>query len=155
MTIAWPDADIDPIARLRVLAAALPGAVVTERVIPAAPDAVWALAADLEHTVPRIQPHVVALTVTHRDGERLVADVRGHLGLRARMNVVLRPDWCWIASRFLVVGMAAAPHPEGTRFGWLQAVRFPAARAAAPFARTAIEAELERLAMLAGPAAQA
>ncbi|WP_166356187.1 hypothetical protein [Phytoactinopolyspora limicola] len=147
MNTPWPVADIDPVARLHILAAALPGAVVAERVIGVDPDQLWPLAADLEHTVPDIQPHVRSLRITDRSGDQLTADVRGRLGLRARMSVVLRPRWCWMQSRFLVIGMAAAPHPDGTRFGRLQVLRFPAPirMVVAPALRPALDAELGRL----------
>ncbi|NDL56918.1 hypothetical protein [Phytoactinopolyspora mesophila] len=148
MNTPWPVAEIDPVARLHILAAALPGAVVVEGVIGTEPDRLWSVAADLERTVPAIQPHVRSLRIADRGDDRLTADVRGHLGLRARMNIVLRPRWCWMQSRFLVVGMAAVPHPDGTRFGRLQALRFPAPvrRALPPAAvRLALKAELRRL----------
>jgi len=33
--------------------------------------------------------------------------------------------WCWMQSRFLLCGMAAAPDPGGTRFGFLGGIRAP------------------------------
>jgi hypothetical protein len=33
--------------------------------------------------------------------------------------VLIRPGWCWMQSRFLLRGIAAAPDPQGTRFGFL------------------------------------
>jgi hypothetical protein len=151
MNTPWPVAEIDPVARLHVLAAALPGAGVVERVIGIEPDRLWSVASDLERTVPAIQPHVRSLRVTDHDDDRLTANVQGRLGLRARMSVVLRPRWCWMQSRFLVVGMAAVPHPDGTRFGRLQALRFPAParKLAAPALAPALGAELRRLDELA------
>jgi hypothetical protein len=65
-------------------------------------------------------PQVIA------DGEeRLVMHARGYLGQRARFDVVIRPGWCWMQSRFLLCGMAAAPDPGGTRFGFLGGIRMP------------------------------
>jgi hypothetical protein len=39
--------------------------------------------------------------------------------------VVIRPGWCWMQSRFLLCGMAAAPDAGGTRFGFLGGIRAP------------------------------
>jgi hypothetical protein len=46
--------------------------------------------------------------------------------------VVLRPGWCWMQSRFLVGGMAAAPHPDGTSVAFLGGLRLPGMRALRP-----------------------
>jgi hypothetical protein len=47
----------------------------------------------------------------------------GRLGQRARFDVVLSPGWCWMRSRFLVGGIAAAPHPDGTSVAFVGGVR--------------------------------
>lgn len=52
--VALPD--IDPIDRLAILAAALPGAAVRQRRIAAGFDAVWQVIADLEHATPATNP---------------------------------------------------------------------------------------------------
>ena len=149
MTAQWPTAELDPIRRLRVLAAGIPGAVLVERVIPAPSDVVWALAEDIEHTVSRTQPHVTKVRITDRQGEHLVVDVRGHLGIRARMDAVMRPGWCVMQSRFLRVGMAAMSEDGGTRFGRLVALRLPGAALLSPLIDWLISrnlaAELRRL----------
>jgi hypothetical protein len=44
---------LDPVARLRIMAAAYPGCARVERVLDAPFDAVWAVAGDLEQGVPR------------------------------------------------------------------------------------------------------
>lgn len=56
--------------------------------------------------------------ITSARGERLTASARGRLGQRARFDVVLRPGWCVMQSRFLIGGMAAAPDGENTRFAF-------------------------------------
>lgn len=128
----WPVADLDPIRRLQVLAAAVPGAVVAERWIDATFERVWAVAADLERELPAYLPDVRALHITERNGERLEAYARGYAGLRARFDIVLRPGWCVMRSRFLLGAMAAVPDGEGTRFAFLGGVHMPAQRVAAP-----------------------
>ena len=104
--MTWPVADLDAIRRLRALAAAVPGAFVAETVLDAPFDQVWAVAADLEHELPAYLPDVRSFTITRRDGERLEAHALGYAGLRARFDIVLRPGWCVMRSRFLLGGMA-------------------------------------------------
>lgn len=135
--MSWPVADLDPIRRLRVLAAAVPGAVVAEATLDAPFEQAWAVAADLERELPRYLPDVRVFTITNRDGERLEARARGYAGLRARFDIVLRPGWCIMRSRFLLGGMAAVPDGDRTRFAFLGGVHIPAQRLATP-ALTAI-----------------
>lgn len=130
--MTWPVAEVDPIRRLRVLAAAVPGAVVTETTYDAPFAQVWSVAADLEHELPMYLPDVRTLQVTRRDGERLEAQARGYAGLRARFDIVLRPGWCVMRSRFLLGGMAAVPEGERTRFAFLGGVHVPGQRGLAP-----------------------
>jgi hypothetical protein len=66
------------------------------------------------------------------EGERLEAYARGYAGLRARFDIVLRPGWCVMRSRFLLGAMAAVPEGEATRFAFLAGAHVPAQRLAAP-----------------------
>jgi len=135
MTQDWPAADIDRIARLHVLAELTPGAVVVETVLPDTFDRVWTVASDLEAELPRYLPDVRSFTVTRDHGERLHAHARGYLGIRARFDVILRPGWCLMRSRFLLGAMAAEPMAGGTRFAFLGGFRFPGLRLFAPMIR--------------------
>jgi hypothetical protein len=130
--MTWPVADLDAIGRLRALAAAVPGAFVAETVIDAPFDQVWAVAADLERELPAYLPDVRSFTITRREGERLEARARGYAGLRARFDIVLRPGWCVMRSRFLLGAMAAVPEGQQTRFAFLGGAHIPAQKAAAP-----------------------
>jgi hypothetical protein len=130
--MSWPVAELDTIRRLRALAAAVPGAIVAETTLDAPFEQVWAVAADLEHELPAYLPDVRSFTITGRDGERLQAYARGYAGLRARFDIVLRPGWCVMRSRFLLGGLAAVPDGPRTRFAFLGGVHIPAQRAAAP-----------------------
>lgn len=130
--MSWPVAELDTIRRLRALAAAVPGAFVAETTLDAPFEQVWAVAADLEHELPAYLPDVRSFTITGRDGERLQAYARGYAGLRARFDIVLRPGWCVMRSRFLLGGLAAVPDGQRTRFAFLGGVHIPAQRAAAP-----------------------
>ncbi|THA48159.1 hypothetical protein [Streptomyces sp. A1136] len=124
---------IDTVARLRVMAAGVPGARVAERVLPAAPETVWAVMADLEGEFGRFQPDMRSLRVLRVRGDRVEALARSKYGLRAHFRGVLRPGWCWLQSRFLIIGMAAAPEPGGgTRVALTGGVRVPGRAAIVP-----------------------
>jgi len=121
----WPVADLDPLRKLRVMAAATPGTDMTELTIDAPPEAVWQVVSNLRVEMPRLVRDFRTVTVTPGSGDRLVMHARGYLGQRARFDVVIRPGWCWMQSRFLLCGMAAVPDPSGTRFGFLGGIRAP------------------------------
>lgn len=124
---------IDPVARLRIMAAAVPGARVVERVLPAPPEAVWAVMSDLEGEFGRFQPDMRSVRVLRVTGDRVEALARSKYGLRAHFRGVLRPGWCWLQSRFLIIGMAAAPEPDGgTRVALTGGVRVPGRAAIVP-----------------------
>lgn len=130
-------ADLDPIRRMRVLAAATPGVAYAEKLIPAPFDAVWDTASDLEHELPRMITDLRSFEIISARGERMTARARGRLGQHARFEVVLRPGWCVMESRFLVGGMAAASEPGGTRFAFLGGLRLPGIRLLGPLLRPA------------------
>ncbi len=153
MTQSWPTTDLDPIRRLQVMAAVTPGTVIAERVIAERLDRVWAVASDLEVELPHLIRDFRTVHVTAAAGDRLEVHARGHLGQRARFDVVLRPGWCWMQSRLLLGGMAAVPHPDGTRFAFLGGIRIPGVhiarplvdRAGAPIANSVLERLAQRV----------
>ncbi len=128
----WPRADLDQIRRLQIMAAVLPGTVLASAVIPEPFDRVWAVASDLEVELPHLIRDFRTAHITAAYGERLELRARGHLGQRARFDVVLRPGWCWMQSRLLLGGMAAIPDPDGTSFAFLVGIRLPGVRIARP-----------------------
>ncbi|TQF01203.1 hypothetical protein E6W39_01815 [Kitasatospora acidiphila] len=133
MTDNWMVAELDPIRRLRVLAATVPGALRHREVLlPAPVDRVWAVASDLERELPRLLTTVRSFRFTGGEGERLRAHAVGRFGQQADFEVVLRPGWCLMQSRFVVGAMAAVPEGEGTRFATLGGFRFPGARLLSP-----------------------
>jgi hypothetical protein len=132
MSQHWPVAGLDPIRQLRVIAATTPGVIYAEEHIPAPFGEVWAVASDLETELPRIITDVRSFEITASAADRLQARARSRLGLRARFDVVLRPGWCLMQSRFLIFGMAAVPEAAGTRFAGLGGPRFPGARLLGP-----------------------
>ena len=98
----WPVAALAPPARVRALAAGLPGVAVVERILDAPFDRVWGFIADLERSVPTFDRSVTRLRVLHRDGTRLVASATsGWRFARAplRFDVDLEEGWCWMVAR--------------------------------------------------------
>lgn len=107
MNDAEAPAGIDPVDRLTILAAALPGAVVRQRQIAAPFDAVWRVIADLERSIPRYEPGVAHVRVIERHGQVLRVLVRDTGGRGEMMDARLRPGWCLMQSATLVVAFAA------------------------------------------------
>jgi hypothetical protein len=103
--VALPD--IDPIDRLAILAAALPGAAVRQRRIAAPFDAVWRVIADLEHAIPRYEPGVAHVRVIEQRGELLRLLVQDTAGREETMDGRLRPGWCLMQSATVVVAFSA------------------------------------------------
>lgn len=126
----WPTASLAPRARLRALAAGLPGAVVQETVVDAPFDAVWGFIADLERSVPTFDDDVRALRIVERDGTRLAARAAsswrvGRVPLSFAVD--LEPGWCWMVARphLYVVAMAAEPDPDDpgrTRYAHMEGI---------------------------------
>src|SRR5260370_19284605 len=103
MTENWPVADVGPVRRLRVLAAAVRFPVyVSEVVLPAPVERVWAAASDLEQALPSFISTVRSVRITQAEGDRLELLATGTLWQRARLDVVLRPGWCRLRRRFLL-----------------------------------------------------
>jgi hypothetical protein len=132
MTTSWPVPDLDPVRRLRVLAAGVRGARVAERVLPAGLDRVWGALSDLDGEFCRIQPDMHRVRVLRVDGDRVQALAYSRFGMRARFHGVLRPGWCWLQSRFLLVGMAARTEPGGTLVAVTGGIRVPGRAALVP-----------------------
>ena len=103
--VALPD--IDPVDRLTILAAALPGAAVGQRRIAAPFEDVWRVIADLEHATPRYEPGVAHVRVIEQRGELLRLLVQDTDGGVEAMDARLRPGWCLMQSASVVVAFAA------------------------------------------------
>lgn len=114
---------LDPIDRLRVIAAGLDDAVLVERLLDAPYDAVWRLASDLEHGVPQFEPDVEAIDIVEREGESLRTLVQTTGGLQLPMEVVLRDGYCLMQSEPVAIGMAARPEAGKTRFAHFESLR--------------------------------
>ncbi|WP_410793028.1 hypothetical protein [Kribbella sp. C-35] len=128
----WPQVELTDVERFRALAAGVPGAAVTEHVLPAAPDQVKVMLTDLD-VFATIQADLVSATLEERDGDRVVVLARGKRGQRARLTGQFRPGWCWLQSRFLIIGMAVAAEPGGgTRVALTGGIRVPGRGAIIP-----------------------
>ncbi|WP_406861576.1 hypothetical protein ABZO31_14395 [Streptomyces sp. HUAS MG47] len=80
-------------------------------------------------------------------GDRVEAVAWSRYGMRARFRGVLRPGWCRLQSRFLIVGMAAAAEPGGgTRVALTGGVRVPGRAALLPGAGRELRRAMDRLA---------
>ena len=128
----WPSTELTQVARFRALAAGVPGAAVTERVLAAPVERVRELLMDLA-VFADIQADLVSADLVERDGDRVVVLARGRRGQRARLEGQLKPGWCWLQSRFLIIGMAAADEPAGgTRVALTGGIRVPSRAAIVP-----------------------
>jgi len=117
----WPTARLDPVRQLRVLAEVLQGVGLVERVLDAPYEQLWAFLQDLERSVPAFDPMVRSLRVLAREGERLtVATWMPRLPIPLRFQVELRDGWCLMRSRLYLVGMAAVPLGDQTRYAHLE-----------------------------------
>jgi hypothetical protein len=132
--MTWPMAELDAVARFRALAAGVRGAVVTERVVAAPVEEVWALLTDFEHGFGLVEPDMRHVRIVREGTGEVELLVRSRFGLRARLHAVHRPGLFWAQSRFLIIGFAAAPEPGGgTRVALTGGVRVPGSAALVPF----------------------
>ena len=155
MTDAVAPADIDPIDRLTILAAALPGAAMRQRQIAAPFDAVWRVIADLEHATPRYEPGVAYVRIIERHGQFLRLLVQDTGGREETMDAKLRPGWCLMQSATVVVAFAARPLGSQTLLAHLEHQRAhtpPPSQSRSPYLRAAeakIDQELQTIERLA------
>jgi hypothetical protein len=146
----WPTAGLDPVRKLHALAAGIRNAHVTEGHVDAPHGRILAHLADLEGDFGLIVPDMRDLRVVCREGDRVEALARSRYGMRARLRGVQRPGWCWLQSRFLLIGVAAAPEGAGTRVAFTGGVRVPGRAALVPLGvRREGRGSLERLGSLA------
>ncbi|WP_344121697.1 hypothetical protein [Streptomyces blastmyceticus] len=114
---------LDPVRRLRVMAAGLNAVMYAEAYVEAPFAEVWAVASDLQGELPHLIPTVRAFHVSPGAGDRKHAWAYGPLGHRAWFDVLLQPGWCLMQSRYVVGGMAGVPEGCGTRFAVLGGLR--------------------------------
>jgi hypothetical protein len=147
MSASWPVAELDPVRRLHVMAAAVRGAQVTERVLDAPIADVWAVLTDFAGGFAAVQPDMRRVRVARRDGEQVSVAAVSRRGFRALLHGSVRPGWCWLQSRFLIIAMAATSEPGGqTRVALTGGVRLPGRAAIVPIGvRREARRSLDRL----------
>ncbi len=123
MTQSWPTVDVDAVQRLRVMAAATGAPMYVEEVIDAPFGTVWPVASDLEGELPKMVRAMRSFTILDRQADTLTARAVSAVGHRAEFDVVLRPGWCLMQSKYVIGGMAAVPEGDRTRFAVLGASR--------------------------------
>jgi len=123
MISPWPATELDPVRRLRVLAAGLGAAMYAEDHIDAPFAEVWSMASDLAHELPHLVPTIKEFHVRGGLTDRSMAWAYGPLGHRAQFEVLLQPGWCVMQSACVVGAMAAVPEGGGTRFAVLGTLR--------------------------------
>jgi len=114
---AWPVADLDPVAKMRALAAGVPHAAIDETLFDVPFERFWSFIEDLENNTALYEGTVSRLRILDRHGESIRLEARGPLGFWIPFDVVLRSGWCVMHSKSGQTGMAA--HPENatqTRF---------------------------------------
>lgn len=150
----WPRIDLDPIARLRALSAALPHTLLRECMIDAPFEAVWSVVGDLAHGVPRYELGIRSVELLDRvvreDGEHLRLRTHQSLGTASELEAVLRPGWCVMRSARLDIGLAAMPLDDGrrTRLAHYEGVR-GLGRLLRPLFWTKIGGDFRRIARIA------
>ncbi|MFD9465226.1 hypothetical protein [Streptomyces sp. NPDC060027] len=123
MSVDWPTTELDPVRRLRIMAAGLNAVMYADAHLDRPFADVWAVASDLEGELPHLVPTLRAFHLSPVSGPRRHAWAYGPLGHRARFEVVLQPGWCLMQSGCVIGGMAAVPEGSGTRFAVLGALR--------------------------------
>ena len=148
---AWPEATLDGIRRLEVLATVLPGVHLEQRDVDVPFDRVWAFLADLEKNVPRFDRDVASVRVTRREGNRLRVITRTRRGLVIPFHVEIERGFMLMQApaRAYVVATAARPlDTDSTRYAHLEGVPRRVGRIGA--ARTArhVSADVDGIARL-------
>lgn len=123
MSARWSQAELDPVRRMRVMAAGLGAAMYAEDHIEAPFAEVWSVVSDLGNEMPHLVPTIKEFTTASDSGDRTTAWAYGPLGHRARFDVLLQPGWCLMQSTYVIGGMAAVAEGSGTRFAVLGSVR--------------------------------
>ena len=133
---AWPELELDPIRRMRAIAAGLPHVAAREALFDVPVDRFWSFLTDFETNTAKIEGAVGEVRVLERQRdpvsaddpleagraeaqtERIVLDVRTPLlGSWTKFDVVVRPGWCLMQSRLGQIGMAAsAAGSDKTRY---------------------------------------
>jgi hypothetical protein len=87
---------------------------------------------------------VRSLTITSRDGEHLtVRTTTPVVPMPVTFDVLLRSGWCWMQSSMYVVGMAASPLDNRTRYAHLEGVPYRRGRLLRPIMRRIVGRDVD------------
>jgi len=154
---SWPVTELDSVARLRILAQAIPWLAYSEVFVDASPDAVWSIVGDLEGYGHEYEVGLQRVEIVERseDGEHLHVRGVGPLGIPSDFAAVLRPGWCLMQNRFARIGMATSPAPgaSGAIFAHFEGSPLLRGLARGVFARK-VRYEARRVKQLAEAAAR-
>ncbi len=146
---AWPTAELDPVMRMRVLAAGLPHVGLAEAVFETSIDSLWGLVGDLVDGGPQFELAVQSARMISRDGERLELEARNPLGFRMRFDVILRFGFCLMQSHHGLVGMAAREEAPGrTRFAHFEGATGLAGPILRPYFSWNVRGDMKRIARI-------
>ena len=148
-SIVWPEATLTPVARARVLAAALPVAGLAETTIDVPFAEAWPRLMELERSVPAADRVVRSITVRSRqtlpDGvEQVRITARAPGGLPQWFDVRIENGFCLMngVGRLFVVVMAAEPDPsDSSRTHYVHVEAVP--RRGTRFLRRILQHEVE------------
>ncbi len=151
----WPEASLDRVRRLRVLASVLRHSSMTEAMFDAPFDHVWTWFRDVEASVPAFDGEVRRLRVRHRDGDRLAVTAwQGPGGLVPMpFDMVLEDGWCLMTApvHLYVVGMVAEPAGDDrTHVALMEAMPNPAGRLISSRMARHVRGDLHRMARVLG-----
>jgi hypothetical protein len=152
--VTWPVAELDQIARLKVLAAAMPNAGVGEVVLDLPVEDVWSWLMDFEHTTHKFDTEVRKVRVRRRTdrGVKIWAWAR-LTPIPLGFDVTIEPGFCLMrgAGRLFVVVMAAVPDGEGgTRYAHAEAVPRRGLGWLRPMLQRVVDSDLRRLRRVVG-----
>ncbi|MFJ5549102.1 hypothetical protein [Streptomyces sp. NPDC093225] len=115
--------ELDPVRRMRVMAAALPLHCHAEAFLEAPFVDVWAVAGDPEGGLPRLLPGLRRLVLVDGPWPHQRARAHGPWGRVVEADVLRQPGWCLMQSERTFLGLAAVPQDHGTRFGFFAGPR--------------------------------
>ena len=153
---AWPEARLDPIRRLHVVAAGLPNAGVGEITVDVPYDEAWAWLMDLERSVPTFDTVVRRTKVRGRDrrGRLLLTAWQRGNPIPMPFVVTVEDGWCLMQARgrAFVVLMAAVPTADGrgTRYAHAEAVPIPGTGFLRPRLQRMVDGDLRGVARTIG-----
>lgn len=140
----WPTATVDAVDQLTALARSLPGAGYASIDINVPFDDAWNLVGDIESGQPRFEPWSTHQALHRHDNDHITVVVDTPTGSHT-LDGILRPGWCLMSNRQLLIGMAASTRGTQTRITHLEAWLGPFPTIARPLLHAKVRWELHRI----------